>query len=364
MLYASGANLHGQLQPGEQLQLPTPVLVSSFSSFIACSWSQLVSRDTTGTVHLHGLSLAPLDPPVDLEQVASWIGYDSFEAVLLNDGRIVRVSDGDRTVTRYTLACMNGKGELLVIPESNEIQALLYPSLNALFAAPSVPPLVLSLPSPSPPQDRFTCLVSGSAHFLLLTSPSQSLYSWGDDRYGQCGPVPPPPAPVSSHPRANQVTTTLPRLEFFNGLFPVTISCGAFHSAILTKDGSVYLFGSNKEGQLGLGSLGGVEPESLELPEEAGEVKQIACGGGYSVVLTEAGEVWAAGASAETHITLSTSLSLSDHDGQLGLSDLNPRTSFTRNDFFSSLSFPKHRITRIACSRSTTYIEVSNQTLS
>lgn len=75
----------------------------------------------------------------------------------------------------------------------------------------------------------------------------------------------------------------------------------------------MYVFGSGKEGQLGLGEGvgGGGELEVVDFDEatedvdgyeaEEGErVVQVACGSAHTVVLTEKGEVWVAGASASS----------------------------------------------------------------
>ncbi|GAA5935993.1 hypothetical protein JCM10213_002174 [Rhodosporidiobolus nylandii] len=338
-VYACGANLHGQLPSVDQLQLHAPQLLPNCSSLVAASWSQLVVCDIAGHLQLHGL---PLPRDVDLASVACFLGQDSFEAGLLTDGRIERFSYGVRTEERYNLASINGKGEVLVVPVDAPQESHLYPSLSALFE-PTTSPLILSLP-PSASAESINSLSAGAAHFLVLSSPSESLYAWGDNRYGQCGPVPPTSlAPVAG----GGAKAVLPRVEFFDGLFPTSIECGSFHSAVTTRDGSAYVFGSDKDGQLGIGGAGGgSEPALLEVAgEEGGAVKKVAYGAAHTAVLTEQGEVWVAGA---------------NHDGQLGLSDFTPRSSFIRLALppLSPSSSSPTRISRILCTRSTTYIEV------
>lgn len=164
----------------------------------------------------------------------------------------------------------------------------------------SLPPSTST--SSEPRTESITALSSGSAHFLVLSSSSQ-VYSYGDSRYGQAGTFPSSPYFQSpSNPAAPRQTTPLNHLAFFDGLYPAQLACGAFHSAVQTRDGSVYLFGSDKEGQCG-GTGGGAEPEMVDLEADEGasveeDVVQIACGGAYTALLTASGQLWVAGASA------------------------------------------------------------------
>jgi hypothetical protein len=264
------------------------------------------------------------------EPVRRWLGQESFVAALLEDGRIERFSDGARSKGRYALAEMNGKGESLLVPgerrlrffgfvqqlilgysspvEDHADEAHLYPSLDALLdSSGSSPPARLRIASShcaEPPaasssksrtyEQRIDSIAAGAAHFLLLSS-SQQVYSVGDSRYGQAGPFSSQPLRASNAPQA------LNHLSFFDGLFPVAVSCGAFHSAVVTRDGAAYLFGSDKEGQCG-GQSGGNEPEMIDLEEaeeeeEGIEIVQVACGAAHTLLRTRDGQVWCAGTS-------------------------------------------------------------------
>ena len=263
--------------------------------------------------------------------VRRWLGQESFVAALLEDGRIERFSDGARSKGRYALAEMNGKGESLLVPgerrlrffgfvqqlilgysspvEDHADEAHLYPSLDALLdSSGSSPPARLRIASShyaEPPaasssksrtyEQRIDSIAAGAAHFLLLSS-SQQVYSVGDSRYGQAGPFSSQPLRASNAPQA------LNHLSFFDGLFPVAVSCGAFHSAVVTRDGAAYLFGSDKEGQCG-GQSGGNEPQMIDLEEEEVEeedgieIVQVACGAAHTFLRTRDGQVWCAGTS-------------------------------------------------------------------
>jgi alpha-tubulin suppressor-like RCC1 family protein len=83
-----------------------------------------------------------------------------------------------------------------------------------------------------------------------------------------------------------------------------SISCGSFQTMALLKNGDVYTWGSNADGQLGLGATHGSKLESL-VPRKFGleGVAAICCGGYHSMALAKDGVIYAWGA---------------NHHGQLG----------------------------------------------
>lgn len=136
-----------------------------------------------------------------------------------------------------------------------------------------------SLEIRNPSGESITQIVAGAGHFLLLSA--NSLLSYGDDRFAQSG--------SSSSPTTNP---QLHRIDFFDGLYPTLIAAGDSHSAVVTRDGSLYMFGSDAEGQCGgFGEPNlvtfledGVEDESLE-------VTAIACGASHTVIATKSGSL-------------------------------------------------------------------------
>jgi len=153
-----------------------------------------------------------------------------------------------------------------------------------------------------PEPDRpLPAVAAGKTHSLVLTE-SGEVYAWGDNDDGQLG----------LGDREERLTPTkvegLPKVK--------AIAAGGAHSLALTESGEVYAWGWNREGQLGLGEMGDwkvrLTPTKVEgLPK----VKAIAAGGGYSLALTESGEVYAWGNNAI---------------GQLGLGDREERLTPTK----------------------------------
>ena len=76
----------------------------------------------------------------------------------------------------------------------------------------------------------------------------------------------------------------------------IKLAAGSTHSVALTKSGIVYVWGSNKEGQLGLGD----EAEEIsytaeKISFEEGQVKDISCGYYHTAIVTEAGDLYTFG---------------------------------------------------------------------
>ena len=86
----------------------------------------------------------------------------------------------------------------------------------------------------------------------------------------------------------------------------VALAGGYFHSAAVTSAGGVFIWGQNYSGQLGLGDM--VKrclPVKLESSRFAGEpVKMVSCGGYHTLVLTEPGKLFAFGSGAHGQLGL------------------------------------------------------------
>ncbi|XP_038658067.1 X-linked retinitis pigmentosa GTPase regulator isoform X2 [Scyliorhinus canicula] len=109
----------------------------------------------------------------------------------------------------------------------------------------------------------------------------------------------------------------------------VSISCGDEHTAFITENGKLYIFGSNNWGQLGLGTKNTINKPTCVKALKSEKVKLVACGRNHTLVCTEQGTVYATGDNSE---------------GQLGLGDTEERTTFQRIEFFTN----KQKIKRLA----------------
>ncbi|KAF4107404.1 retinitis pigmentosa GTPase regulator b isoform X1 [Onychostoma macrolepis] len=101
---------------------------------------------------------------------------------------------------------------------------------------------------------------------------------------------------------------------------PLRIACGDEHTALVTENGKLFMFGSNNWGQLGLGTKTTVNKPTCVKALKSERVKLAACGRTHTLVYTSRGNLYASGG---------------NNEGQLGLGDCDDRTSFHLVDFFS-----------------------------
>merc|ERR1711957_432070 len=121
----------------------------------------------------------------------------------------------------------------------------------------------------------------------LITGTGQ-LWMWGQNDRRQLGLGPDAP----SHVASPQLVKALDGSE--GGV--VQVSLGGFHSAVVSDRGVVFTWGDNKRGQCGQGEVGLVEvPTRLLLESLEGRCVGIALGGHFSLFETEGRRVYACG---------------------------------------------------------------------
>ncbi|MCI4393271.1 hypothetical protein PGIGA_G00155620 [Pangasianodon gigas] len=115
---------------------------------------------------------------------------------------------------------------------------------------------------------------------------------------------------------------------------PLKLACGDEHTALITENGKLFMFGSNNWGQLGLGEKISVNKPTCVKALKSEKVKLVACGRTHTLVYTSCGNLYAAGG---------------NNEGQLGLGDFEERTSFQLVEFFT-----KHRPIKMLAAGSNT----------
>ncbi|XP_053248940.1 secretion-regulating guanine nucleotide exchange factor isoform X1 [Podarcis raffonei] len=115
--------------------------------------------------------------------------------------------------------------------------------------------------------------------------PTQALFSWGANSYGQLG---------LGHKEDVLLPQALKELPCSQKNI-TSITGGGGHSVIVTDTGELFLCGQNKDGQLGLGHTEDVEHFTLCLSLSGCPVVQVACGWDFTIILTGNGQVLSCG---------------------------------------------------------------------
>jgi hypothetical protein len=156
------------------------------------------------------------------------------------------------------------------------------------------------VPDPADPSGQLTGVIAvaaGEDHSLALKSDG-TVWAWGANNTGQLGIGKIDPK-VSAYPTPVQVINPSDPRGILTGI--VAIAAGAHHSMALASDGTVWTWGNNSEGQLGMTSC----PSSLASPapfQVAGNVTHIvaiAAGWGHSLALDSGGYIYAWGRNSE-----------------------------------------------------------------
>ena len=137
-------------------------------------------------------------------------------------------------------------------------------------------------------------LTAANSHTGALVN--GKLYAWGRNNFGQVGMGEVTTLKNNNHP-------TMPVLIDKAPANIVSISFNQNHSALLTKEGKVYTWGSDKNGELGRGngakdSCGKQKNNcrlDIGLVEGLSDVIAISSGYAHKLALTKTGDVWAFG---------------------------------------------------------------------
>jgi RCC1 and BTB domain-containing protein len=135
----------------------------------------------------------------------------------------------------------------------------------------------------------------GLCHVMALTSGGE-VYSWGDNNYGQCCNG----SKDKSTPSMKRQNSGYNCPKLINDWLkkPIAdISCGAFHTLILTQTSELYAVGYNRFGQIGNGyNCDQFTPIKITLNSfESEKIVSITCGYYHSMALTQNGRVYSWG---------------------------------------------------------------------
>jgi len=180
-----------------------------------------------------------------------------------------------------------------------------------------------------------TSVAAGAYHSLAVSD--GTVWSWGNNTYGQLG------VRTVNNVVLGDASTPVEVPNDVNGTFfanAAQVAAGAFHSLAMTTDGKVWAWGDNTYGQLGPNGPAGITtasyaPVQVLFAGSTAKVIQIAASGSYSLALMDDGTVWAWGYNgfgqlgvAATSLISTTGLQASYEPHQVKVIDANGATLF------------------------------------
>ncbi len=151
--------------------------------------------------------------------------------------------------------------------------------------------------------------VSAGTHHTLALRRDGSLWAWGNNAFGQLGNG---QWGLDSHSPVPVQVLGPEGKGFLRGV--VAMAAGWDHSAALLQDGSVWAWGSSCQGQLGDGVCDSNRWSTHPVPvlgpggnSRLARVRAVACGTHHTVALSDDGTVWAWGGNWEGQLGIGTS---------------------------------------------------------
>lgn len=127
-------------------------------------------------------------------------------------------------------------------------------------------------------------IAAGGSHSIALTSKG-SVYAFGKGDYGQLG----------SGDNENKTTPIKIESSYFDSAI-TRASCGKNHTVLISKKGSVYVFGEGGYGQLGLGDTKGRNiPHQIDSSQFDDKVTRLATGDNHTLIITAKGSIYSFG---------------------------------------------------------------------
>ncbi|XP_065336605.1 uncharacterized protein LOC135937383 [Cloeon dipterum] len=147
----------------------------------------------------------------------------------------------------------------------------------------------------------FECATDDGKFSIFAISGCGSVFSWGENKRGQLGLV------TTAYTKVpTKISGSLEQKMI------VQVACGGLHTLALTSEGEVYSFGRKIEGQLGLGTSGDYEqpfPQKVGGLLDGTIVTSVACQAISSFALLQSGEICAWGSNINGKLgTSSTSV--------------------------------------------------------
>ena len=119
---------------------------------------------------------------------------------------------------------------------------------------------------------------SGTLHVAAIKTDG-SLWSWGKNNYGQLG-------------TSDTTSRSSPTQIIGGGTNWKQVSCGYYHTAAIKTNGTLWSWGRNYSGELGIGIIGLANSSPIQVTGGGTNWKQVSCGEQYSGAIKTDGTLW------------------------------------------------------------------------
>jgi alpha-tubulin suppressor-like RCC1 family protein len=297
-MFCWGNNSFGQLGTnGVPVQATTPVVLSvdkTWRSLSKGGESFIGAIKTDGTLWMWGLNsfgqLGTNDANNRLTPVTTFSGGNSWKQVSCGRHFAAAIkTDGSLWVWGSNYAARLGIGTAANPPTDPVGTDIIASTPITTFAG----------------GNDWKSVSCGYAHVLAIKNDGK-LYAWGVNDTAQCG----------QNPSQVGIIVTIPT-EVEPGFVWKTASAGRFHSAAIKDNGSLWVWGRNTVGQLGIGN---VDPNIIYTSPfqlynadfgnnfGSGDWKDVACGQLHTVALKSNGSLWAWGSNLTGQIGIGNTL--------------------------------------------------------
>lgn len=291
----------------------TPPLLTTDSGFVdgyAAVAAVFVSGQVQDSSGIKSLTYALNDAPAQILTVDAKGYFDDRILLSLGDNKItLEATDNAGNMMRSTKTVYLGNtvaaggshtgalrdGQLYAWGRNNygQIGLGLTTKATDIMGHPNTPMIVNQAPK------NLISINYNQNHSLAIDQEGQ-VYSWGADNYGQLG--------RGEMGRDDCRDTQDCRLDIsaIAGINDaVMVAAGYKHNLVLTKDGSVWAFGANAQGQLGTGSsMSSSTPIRVDFStaNAVGRIVQVVTSANSSYALDDKGQVWGWGSDAYANL--------------------------------------------------------------
>jgi alpha-tubulin suppressor-like RCC1 family protein len=293
-LWSWGKNNYGQLGDNSTVDRPTMVAISTdfkdWSNFAAGDFHTMAIRKD-GSLWGWGFNQSgQIGNKTNVDQlVPVQIGTEKpWAAVKAGTGHTIALKKGtlwawgrnDQSQLGLGVADDKNDGS----GKDNTTQVKLVPNAPAAFA-----------------DSLWSSIAAGSA-FSVARNTSGAVYTWGANDKGQLGRG----NTTTVAPAANVPTVVQVSGADFTAL---NIAAGGSHALAIGRDGAIYAWGLNSSGQLGTGNYtDATEPTRLE-PNSSDNWSSIAAGRSHSLGIKSDGSLWAWGSNSDGQLGIGTTVS-------------------------------------------------------